>query len=214
MKNHALISVLVSLFLLPFWFSFGTASMESAKIESGVYQVPRLVVLYLEGAQSTSTEAGSELVRLANQSADGRKLIITELEKFVGDHNFDNRVLGGQDWVAWVRVTELLARIQALESTEFLIRHIECSDGSSDSGGNHHPAQSALEALGKKVIPALTDALLMKTSPFRWRLILCLIDIGGSEAKVALQKVLTVEMDTDIRADIEYYLRIMDWERN
>ena len=188
-----------------------TADKPGFSSESGFSHIQDRVIAYLEMPDPESSNFNVELVRIGKQSPEGRQSVISELEQYVERKRFDNRVLGEPQWTAWVRATDLLTRLKAVESAEFLIRHLECGDGLSDESSHHRPAQHALINLGDPVIPAIKDALLKNRTPFRLSLVLCLVDIGGLEAKKSLQQVLAMETDPEIRDVIYYYLHDIDW---
>jgi HEAT repeat protein len=157
---------------------------------------------------SKRENAEHELIRLALRSSENRHAVISALLKSVeniDELNGSHTVLA-KSFPFWSSVTAILGKVKATEAINVLIRCVHCSNGYTGSLGEP-PASMALIEIGAPAIPQLSEALLKDPNGYkRVKIALCLGRIGGSKARLALERALRSETEKDVRDRIEFVL--------
>lgn len=181
----------------------------SRKSEPSLEGIQRLMLMLSSEGDPERSKAQIALTNLAQQSSENRKAVIDELIASVRKLDLEDKlVLEPRVFRFWQSVTWVFGELRATETVDLLIAFIYCSDGLSDETSHHRPAEDALIELGADAVPKLSEALLNnKKRAIRKRVALCLGNIGGADAKRALEAALRSEADRDVRHYIEIAIR-------
>ena len=107
----------------------------------------------------------------------------------------------------WFHGADVLSALKAVEALDFLIDHLNESDGHFSSGMIHQPAVAAVTRMGSAAVPKLAEALKHHSDrDVRLTVALCLIEIGGDDATNALKKAAKTDSDECVRRFIELSL--------
>src|ERR1700674_1982438 len=175
--------------------------------------ISRIISSLLSEEPDEEKRAGTEqeLVKLATESPLRRSTIIRELLQSVerlNKSNGNNLVLGPEIYF-WGSATRVFAQLKAREAIDVIIRCIACGNGYTGSFGEQ-PSMDALIQMGPMVVPALSRALSNEHHGYtKVQIVLCLGAIGGSQARLALQRALRSETDKDVVWNIRDELRTM-----
>ena len=193
-------------------FEGGNPAINATPVESFVRansdHIDRLITSLQSQEDNKREDAERELVRLALRSSANRHAVINALVKSVEnieELNGSHTVLT-KSFSYWSSVAAILGKIKATEAINILIRCVHCSNGYTGTMGEP-PASMALIEIGAPAIPQLSEALLSDPNGYkRVKLALCLGRIGGSKARVALERALRSETEKDVRDRIEFVL--------
>lgn len=160
--------------------------------------------------QDQSESAQNELLEIAERSTTNRDRVVQDLIADVKSHerlNGQHLVLG-ESYNYWDCATRIFRRLEATEAIDLMIQCIYCGNGAERITDT--PAFGALQVMGEKAIPKLSEALDQYPKDIvRGLVALCLGNIGGSEAKKALRNALRTETDADVIRDIKKGLFII-----
>lgn len=142
----------------------------------------------------------NQILAAANASSNDREIVIHELMRASEEHNSKNGpLLKPSDFQIWTISCEIFANLREVESIDLLVKYIYWGDALSDLGGAHRPAVYALSEMGPVAIPKLAEALLHRADPYSGCLIAsCLAEIGGPDAKKALETARISETSKDV----------------
>ncbi|MEK6304445.1 MAG: hypothetical protein AABO41_27465 [Acidobacteriota bacterium] len=136
------------------------------------------------------------LLSIANRSADAKEKVIRALIKLLED-NAD----GGED-IAFYNACGLLGELRAVEAIDTLVKYIDYQPGHIGTSLNSKPAVKGLILIGEAAIPKIAEALMSHTSHLHpndhlllLNAIAALRNIGGAQAKQALETASSVEQD-------------------
>jgi HEAT repeat protein len=101
----------------------------------------------------------------------------------------------------------LLGQVKAVEALDVLIACINCNDGMHGLSAYRFPAFRALIMIGPEAVPKLVKALSDSAASTRGRAASALGEIGGADAKKALEQALISERDEDVVRSIKIALR-------
>jgi hypothetical protein len=155
--------------------------------------------------QDQSESAQNELLEIAKKSSYNRDRVVQDLIADVKTHERVNgqHLVLGESFDYWDRATRIFRRLEATEAIEVMIQCIFCGNGMTGSF-EESPAFDVLHAMGEKAIPKLSEALGRYPKDIvRGYVALCLGNIGGPEAKKALQSALRTETDPNVIRDIK-----------
>jgi hypothetical protein len=171
-------------------------------------------IILLSEDELVQENARAELINIATESSQGRKVVIDEINSVIEKLDIEGRmVLDEKTFRFWQNVNIIFRRIKATEAIDILIKYIYCSNGLADENGSHHPAEDTLLSFGQTAVPKLSDTLLNSNNPIiKKRVALCLGLIGNHEAKLALQQALKVEADKEVKHYIQLALDTIERE--
>jgi HEAT repeat protein len=152
--------------------------------------------------------AKKKIKSLARESAVSREQVIQELIKFVNQSDARLRSLSAAHYDAWSFAVELLGKLKATEAIDTLVACIICNDGIEGTSSYRHPAFRAVTMIGPAAIPKLTEALSNSDSETRKYSAIALGEIGGTEARAALENALLSEQNEEVRRIIRIALRM------
>ena len=148
---------------------------------------------------SEQLSAQSQLVANAKKSSECRTRVITALVKAMDKPALDLQN-DRPSFYLWHYGGEILASLKAAEALDLLIEHFELHDGTLFPL-HHHPALINIIRMGSLAIPKLTTVLKENPNPnSRQYAVFCLAEIGGADAKSALQQALSSESNTCVRS--------------
>lgn len=172
--------------------------------EAGDDKATRLVRELQSDDEVERTRAKKGLRFLARES---RPRVIHELVKLVQGSERKLRTTSRAHYDAWSFAAELLGKLKATEAVDVLIACIDCNNGMGGLSAHRFPAFRALIMIGSEAIPKLTEALSNTRPSTRSRAALALGEIGGSDAKKALEHALLSERHEDVVKSIQIALR-------
>ena len=175
--------------------------------QSGEDKATRLVRQLQLDNEVERSEAKQELCSLARKSDQSRNQVIQELVKLVQGSDPTLRLTSPAHYDAWRFAAELLGELKATEALDVLIACTDCTNGISGLSSYRRPALRALIMIGPEAIPKLTEALNDSRPTTRRYAALALGEIGGAEAKKALERALLSEQDKDVAISIQIALR-------
>jgi HEAT repeat protein len=152
-------------------------------------------------------QAKEELRSLAKESAESRRRVIDESIRLMKSTDAAQRIPSSAQYDAWRFAAELLGELKATEAVDTLIACIDCNDGIMGLSFHRFPALRALTMIGPEAVPKLTEALSDSRPRTRGYAALALGEIGGVEAKAALERALLTEQDPDVIPSIRIALR-------
>ncbi len=135
-------------------------------------------------------QAKKEIRLLTEKSAESRGQVIRELIKLIERSNSRLRLTSEEHYDAWSFAVELLGELKATESIATLVTCISCNDGTGGLSVYRHPALRAIIKIGPEAIPKLREALSSNDPATREYSALALGEIGGTEARAALENAL------------------------
>ncbi|HEU4931422.1 MAG TPA: HEAT repeat domain-containing protein, partial [Pyrinomonadaceae bacterium] len=157
----------------------------------------------LSSADSNAEQASvvNRLLEDGRKSSICRKQLISSLISAMDKPNRDLSTDRAEFYV-WHYGAEILAKLRATESLDFLIAHLDVYDG-VDFPMNHHPAMVAVVRMGNLAVPKLNKALSNTRDPrLRRHVVFCIGWLGGPTARKVLAQALAVENDTCTRSFI------------
>ena len=108
----------------------------------------------------------------------------------------------------WLHGKDVLSALKAVETLDFLIDHLNESDGQFSASMIHQPAFAAVTSMGSAAVPKLAEALKHHSErDVRLTVALRLIEIGGDNATNALKEVAKTDSDECVRRFIELSLK-------
>jgi HEAT repeats len=155
------------------------------------------------------SQSEQELIRIGNQSAATRSVIIHELVSSVNSHEEldGSHLVLASTFLYWRSVTSVFVALAAVEGVEVLVRCIQCSNGYSGNMGEP-PAAVALVRMGDIAVPKLSQALAEEpNSSKRSAIVICLARIDSPNSKDVLRQALKKEPNKDVRSYIKTALR-------
>jgi HEAT repeat protein len=153
-------------------------------------------------------QAKKEIRSLLRESAESREQVIQELIKLVEKSDTGLRFSSKAHYDAWSFAVGLLGELKATESLDALVACIECNDGVAGLSFDGYPVLRAVIEIGPPAVPKLTEALRDSRPATRKYAALALGEIGGDDAKKALQSALLSEQDKEIETTIRIALRL------
>jgi HEAT repeat protein len=135
-----------------------------------------------------------QILTIAKQSEENRAKISHELTALLSQRQTPS--------ATWYDVADLLGELKATQAISELVRQLNYNDGSVGLSNSHWPAVRALIKIGDAAVPELARALNEGTEWIRGFAAQALGQIGGSEAKRALERALGIERHEGIREAI------------
>lgn len=180
--------------------------------ETKLGRIRHLTSLLSSENEKESDEAQKELINLANQDSSTRQVVVDELISTAERLRLgDNAVLEPPSFRFWSGASEIFSKLRAVESIDLLINLIYCSDGMSNETASHRPAEDALIAMAELAVPKLAEALLHTDNPaIKRRVAICLGNVGGREARRALDQALQTETNQAVIHSIKIALSTID----
>jgi len=124
-----------------------------------------------------------------------------------------NFVTDRHSYFLWLNGSALLGELKAVEALDLLIDHLDLNDGEFGASMVHQPAILGVTAMGALAVPKLSTVLQHSVSQNkRLAAVLCLADIGGSEATKVLKHALSSESDSCVIRMIKIAIEILDYE--
>jgi HEAT repeat protein len=159
-------------------------------------------------------EAKTSLLKLARESDQDRDQIVVGLIAVLDNPSAINiEISDNLSWVnssTWYAAAEILGELRAEEAIDTLVKYIDFNDGVIGSSPNHFPALAALIKIGEPATPKLIEALSNSESVIsawkastRVKAARALGNIGGEEAKTALEQALLTETDETVILSIK-----------
>jgi HEAT repeat protein len=184
-----------------------SAIMPRKQDQSGENKAAILVRKLQSDREGERTLAKKGLRSMARTSAQSREQVIRELVKLVGGSEAVLRASSTVHYDAWSFAAELLGQVKAVEALDVLIACINCNDGMHGLSAYRFPAFRALIMIGPEAVPKLVKALSDSAASTRGRAASALGEIGGADAKKALEQALISERDEDVVRSIKIALR-------
>lgn len=173
------------------------ANVRVKQEQDGDHKVKTLVQRLGSDEELERGNAKKALRSLALESAQSRGKVVPELVKLFQGSDPSLRLSSPAHYDAWRRAAELLGELHATEALDVLIACIECNNGLSGLSFERFPALKAIIAIGPDAVPKLTEALRDGSPATRSYAASALGEIGGSDAKRALENALSSERDKD-----------------
>jgi HEAT repeat protein len=171
-----------------------TPLQDQGRTRSSIEDLPRM----MQNLHSTNQEdrrlIKRQILTLAKESEVNRVKIVGELTALLRQRKTPART--------WYDVADLLGELKATEAISELVRQLNYNDGSVGLSNSHWPAVRALIKIGDAAVPELARALNEGTESIRGFAAQALGQIGGSEAKRALERALGIERHEGIREAI------------
>jgi len=159
----------------------------------------RRSIAKLASTSPDGKNAADNLTLLAKQSSQCRSLTIEELTRAMNDRP-PNNVKDPSAYFLWANGAAVLGDLNAVESLDLLIDHLDLNDGFFSASMAHQPLVPAVGKMGVLAVPKLAIALQRHPNrDIRLAAALCLADIGGMEATEALKTALRTEADQCVR---------------
>jgi HEAT repeats len=187
--------------------SFNNATPSTAPNQTNEDEVAVLVRNLQETDETARKEAKNRLRSLARESVEARKRVIHELIPIVEGTDELARVTSPARYDAWKFAIELFGDLKATEALDALIACIYCNEGIGGLSFDRRPALKAIIKFGTEAVPKLSEALRNDRPATRSFAALALGEIGGAEAKKALEHALLSERNKDVVMSIQAALR-------
>lgn len=175
-----------------------TAGRHGIKIDKGGYGIER--------------DAARTLLSIADESTEARERVVRELIRLL-----ETPVIQDGDYSAvWSCACSVLASLKATEAIDVLSNNLDKQHRSISLSLLAYPSASALVKTGEKAVPKLKEQLLRTDPRFGVRVLAAqaLGEIGGEDAKEALEAGLSTEDHWVVRKMIEASLLSTDRQRN
>jgi HEAT repeat protein len=185
----------------------GNVNTTVSQDQSYIDKVTKLVQKLQSANAIERKQAKKDISELAENSAESRERIIQELVKIIEGSNIRQKLESEANFEAWEFATELLGEFKATEALDALIACIGCNDGNGGLSFDRFPALKAVITIGPKAIPKLRKALSDGSLTTRRYTALALGEIGGDDAKKALEDALLSEHDEAVLRSIRIALR-------
>jgi hypothetical protein len=166
--------------------------------QPGANEAGSLVKKLQSEREPESKTARRKIRALARRDPNSREQVIRELITFIEGSTERRRMEFGSHYVAWEFAVRLVGELRATEAIDDLIGCIDCNDGVGGLSTDGFPALSALISIGKQAVPKLKEALYSDRPRTRAYAALGLSEIGGKEAKEALEAALRSEHDEEV----------------
>ena len=166
---------------------------------SSIEDLPRMIENLYSDNQEDRHFTKVQILTIAKESEENRVKINQRLTAVLGQRQTPS--------ATWYDVADLLGELKATEAISELVRQLNYNDGSVGLSNSHWPAVRALIKIGDAAVPELARALNEGTESIRGFAAQALGQIGGSEAKRALEGALKIERDESIRDAIRRSLR-------
>ncbi|HEY3457027.1 MAG TPA: HEAT repeat domain-containing protein [Bryobacteraceae bacterium] len=143
--------------------------------------------------------ATQRLAATARESSDRKDEIVSGLINVLDDSTapFSTRKAS----------MDLLGNLKAAAATGVLTKHLTDVGGTVGFSDAHFPAIQALRKIGPPAIPGLSRALSDPDPSARRLAARALAEIGGDEARSALERALQSEADDEVKHEIQTWLR-------
>lgn len=175
---------------------------------AGTNKAGDLVQKLQVAGEAEQEKVKKELSLLAEESAESREQVIQELIIRVKGSDVRSRLTSRAHYNAWKSAVDLLGQLKATEAIDVLVECIACNDGIAGLSNDRYPALKAILAIGHEAIPKLTQALSNNDDPAtRIFSASALGQLGGDEAKEALEQALLSEQNTEVAASIRVALK-------
>lgn len=172
------------------------------------------LLLMLNAPSKNQRDSGKEkLLAFANQSAEARKCVVTELVQIAAAPAGCGELLAssGDDFLRWEAATDVLGDMHATDAIDSLVSRLDCSLATGLSVDTF-PAARAVIKIGEACVPALARALNQATPGVRITAVEALVAIGGEKARQALISASPNQTDKEVRKLIRIALR--QWQKN
>lgn len=141
-----------------------------------------------------------QILSIAKQSAENRVRIVHELTALLSQRQTPHGT--------WYDVADLLGDLRATEAIGELVKQLDYNNGILGLSNAHWPAVRALIKIGDAAVPELAKALKEGTVSIRGFAALALGQIGGPQARGALERALEIEKDQSVRASIRRSMEV------
>jgi HEAT repeat protein len=172
-----------------------------------INEAARLVRQLQSDDELERKQAKIMLGSLARQSADSRGQVVLEAKRVIEDSDARRRLSSAAHYDAWTSAAELLGELKATEALDALIECIDCTNGIGGLSTYRYPALRAIIMIGQGATPKLKEALNNERPTTRKYAVLALAEIGGAEARKALEDAASTEQDGETAQIIKMVLR-------
>ena len=175
-----------------------TAGRHGTRVDMGGYGIRR--------------DAARALLSIADESPEARQRVVQELIRLLETPAMQD---GFYYSAVWSCACSVLGSLKATEAIDVLSSHLDMQHGAVTLSLLAYPSASALVEIGEKAVPKLKEQLLRTDPRFGVRVLAAqaLGDIGGEDAKEALEAGLTTEDNWFVRKMIEASLLSIDKQR-
>lgn len=154
-----------------------------------------------------------ELIAIANGSRDLRSLLVGTLVNVLEDPVFQD---GAYYSSIWSCAASVFGELKAVEAIDVLSDHLDLQHGHASLSFNGFPAVPALIEIGEPAIQRLQGVLLSRNSNSASRVLAAFVlgEIGGQQAKAALERAYAVEQDPNVLRGIKLSLSLIERTQN
>jgi hypothetical protein len=166
----------------------------------------------LSASEEKRNQAERQLSEIARNSTAQRQRVIQALVEDVNKHDelINRNLILSKSLDYLTSVARIFSSLRAVEAVDVLIRCIYCGNGMTGSL-RQRPTFDALVSLGELAVPRLAESLMSNTDEYgRMNVALCLGNIGGPKARLALNRALRVERSKDVIRHIKWGLATID----
>src|SRR5258708_22825901 len=183
-------------------------------VETG--KIDELIARLGSKSREERTRTENELLGLAARSLQTHRTIIDRLILRSEAMQLNRLQANSRDhFLVWLIANHLFQKLLATDAIDLLITNINYGDGYTGNGSDHYPGKDSLIILGADAVPQLSKALLINKDGWtRSQVALCLGNIGGAEAKLALEHALKTELDRDVGRYIEFSIATISREQS
>jgi HEAT repeat protein len=168
--------------------------------ESSIEDLPRMIENLYSKNQEDRRLTKLQILTIAKVSEENRVKISHELTALLSQK--------ATPAATWYDVADVLGELKATEAIGEFVKQLDYNDGTVGLSLAHWPAARALIKIGDAAVPELARALNEGTVSIRGFAALALGQIGGSQAKQALERALGTERDESVRASIQRSLEV------
>lgn len=177
--------------------------------------VPLLMQKLYSDDTSEREKTKQELLALAKTSSEARERVVHSLIEVVATPNPTGQgSMSVVPFEVWKDACELLGELKAIEAVGVLVEHSDRTNPIAGLSISRVPAVKALITIGDAAVPDLSKALFAGRPAVRGKAATALGEIGGHEAKEALQRASITEKDEEAAVYIQMSLRIVSSRDN
>jgi hypothetical protein len=166
----------------------------------GVEDLSRMIKNLYSTNQEERRSTKLQILSIAKQSEENRAKISQDLTALLSQR--------ATPYATWNDVADLLGDLRATEAIGELVKQLDYNDGTVGLSNAHWPAARALIKIGDAAVLELTKALTEGTASIRSHAARVLSDIGGPQARRALERALETEKDESVRASIRRSIEV------
>lgn len=182
------------------------ADMPAVQEQASINMAAAVVQRLQDPDEAARERAKNDITSLARESDQSREQVIRELIKLVESSNARLRLSSPTHYHSWKFAVEFLGEIKATEAIDALVNCIDCNDGIAGLSYERLPAYKAIIIIGPDAVAKLADTLHRGRPESRQYAALALGEIGGDEAKKALEDALQQEENKEVTTCIKMAL--------